>query len=189
MKISAIGIKQIFYGEVIREVAVKYDETNKDNATGLSATELKAFLKKATTKQDKNVHQDTWSFEESEASRTPYKNQLSKKVYRQSTEPGDTTMKFSIGQYDFETRADFKGGVATTDKYSAPSTFTENYKTIVGLTEDNVYIVFTKAQIDANDASTDGAIAISVTATPMEPDIEIESIAWISKKAIDDAPE
>lgn len=182
-QISAIGIKGIFYGSVIDTVAVSYDETNQDNETGLSAAELKAFL--ATAKKVTNVHQDTWNYEEGEATITQYKNQLTKKTYRQTVEPGDASIKFSIGQYDFDVKKDFKGGVATANKYSAPSTYKEQNMTIVGLTEDDVYIVFTKANVTANEISTDGAIALAVTATPMEPDVALESIAWISKSAVD----
>jgi len=186
-KISAIGIKAISYGKPIATVAVPFDETNEDNETGLSPAELKAFLAAATTKKVQNVHQDTWNYEETEASITKYKNQLTKKAYRQTVEPGDASIKFSIGQYDFDVKKDFKGGISTANKYSAPTTYKEQVMTIVALTEDDVYIVFTKANITANDISTDGAIALAVTADPMEPDIQVESIAWISKAAVDKA--
>lgn len=182
-EISAIGIKKIYYGPVIDKVEVPYDETNVDNATGLSPKELKAWM--ATAKQVKNVHQDTWNFEEGEPTKTTYKNQLTKKVYRSKTEPGDVAIKFSIGKMDFEVKKDFKGGVATEDKYSVPSTYQDKYMTIVGLTEDDVYIILSKANVSANDVTTDDAIAMAVTATPEEPDIQIESIAWIRKESVD----
>lgn len=182
-EISAIGIKKIYYGKVINAVEVPYDETNEDNATGLSAKELKAWI--ATAKQVKNVHQDTWNFEEGEPTKTTYKNQLTKKVYRSKTEPGDITVKFSIGKLDFEVKKDFKGGVATEDKYSAPSMYQDKYMTLAALTEDDVYVVLTKANVTANDVTTDDAIAMAVTATPEEPDIQVESVAWISKVSVD----
>lgn len=185
-KISAIGIKGLFYGKVIDAVAVAYDETNEDNETGLSPAELKAWL--ATAKKVKNVHQDTWNYEEGEATITKYKNQLTKTAYRQSVEPGDASIKFSIGQYDFDVKKDFKGGVATENKHAAAKTYNPKDMTIAALTEDDVYIVFTKAGVTANDISTDGAIALAVTASPMEPDIEIESVAWISKASVDKVP-
>lgn len=187
MKISAIGIKAISYGKPIASVAVPYDDANEDNETGLSPAELKAFLAAATTKKVQNVHQDTWNFEETEATVTQYKNQLTKKAYRQTVEPGDTSIKFSIGQFNFGVKKDFKGGVATANKYSAPSSYKEQNMTIVALTEDDVYIVFPKANVIANDVSTDGAIVLAITATPLEPDIQVESIAWISKSAVDSA--
>lgn len=185
MKISSIGIKGIFYGKPIDTVAVPYDADNDENETGLSPKELKTFL--ASAKRVQNVHQDTWNYEEGEASITQYKNQLTKRTYRQSVEPGDVSIKFVIGQYDFEVKKDFKGGVATENKYSAPSTYKEQNMTIVGLTEDDVYIVFPKAVVTANDLSTDNAIALAVTANPMEPDIQIETVAWVSKTAVDKA--
>lgn len=182
---SAIGIRKIYYGEKIKTVAVPYDENNEDNETGLSPKELKVWLE--TAKQVKNVHQDTWNFEEGEPTKTSYRNQLTKKVYRSKTEPGDTAIKFTIGEMDNQVKKDFKGGVATENKYSAAATYKDRYMTIVGLTEDDVYIVFPKANVTANDVTTDDAIAMAVTATPEEPDIEIETIAWISKASVDKA--
>ncbi len=182
-KISAIGIKRIFYGEPISTVATPYEDG--DPETGLSAGELKSYLAAASTKEVENVHQDTWNFEKAEPTLTQYKNQLTKKTYRQSVEAGDSSITFSIGKYDMAVKADFEGGGATETKYSAPIEYPNKTLTIVALTEDDVYIVFTKAQVISRPTTTDDAIAIAVTATPMEPDIAIESEVWIHRSAVD----
>ncbi len=182
-KISAIGIKKIYYGAPLATVAIPYVDGRAE--TGLSAAELKAFLANASTKQVENVHQDTWNYEKAEATITQYKNQLTKKTYRQSVEGGDSTITFSIGKYDFEVKADFEGGGSNDKKYSAPIDYKVENMTIVGLTEDNVYIVFPKASVIARGASADNAIAIAVTATPLEPDIQIEPEVWVLKSAVD----
>lgn len=60
-----------------------------------------------------NIHQDTWSIEEEEPSTTEYRNQLTNGVYRQDTEMGNIQMSFTIGQYDYETKAAFMGGTGS----------------------------------------------------------------------------
>ena len=183
-QVSLIGIKRIFYGEPLTSIITPY--VNGDASTGLSADELKTWL--ATAKEVSNVHQDTWGYERTEPTITKYKNQLTKKVYRQSVDDaGEATISFSVGKYDFQTKADLEGGGATDGKYSAPVGFEELVKMVVGLTEDDVYIVFPKANMVTNGTTTDDAIALAVAATPMEPDIAIESEVLFDKSAIDAA--
>lgn len=183
---SAIGVKAIFYGPALTAVAVPY--INGDPDTGLSPAELKTFLAAATTKQVKNVHEDNWNYEKTKASKTYYKNKLNKKAYRGSVDdPGESKITFSIGKYDFETKAAFEGGGASATKYSAPSQYEMKELTLVALTEDNVYIVYPKADIVAGGVTTDDAVAISVEATALDPDIAIESETWMYKSAVDSA--
>jgi hypothetical protein len=185
-KISAIGVKKIFYGPALAAVAVDYVDGDTD--TGLSPAELKAFLAAATTKQVENVHEDNWNYEKTLPSKTSYKNKLTGKAYRRSTDdPGESKITFSIGKYDFETKAAFEGGGASADKYSAPSEYNPKDMTLVALTEDDCYIVYPKADVTAGGVTTDDAVAISVEATALEPDIAIESEAWITKAAVDSA--
>ncbi len=183
---SAIGVKAIYYGLKLSAVTTPYE--NGDPSTGLSAVELKTFLAAATTKQVKNVHEDNWNYEKTLASKTYYTNKLNKKAYRGSVDdPGESKITFSIGKYDFETKAAFEGGGANATKYSAPSEYALKEYTLVALTEDNVYIVYPKADIIAGGVTTDDAVAISVEATALDPDIAIESEAWIYKSAVDAA--
>lgn len=182
-EVSLIGIKAVFYGPKLATVTTPYDGTI---ATGLSPAELKTFLAAETTKKVNNIHEDNWNYEKSLPSRTGYKNKLTGKVYRRSTDDaGESKITFSIGKYDLETKADFEGGVADSTKYSAASAYEPKDLTIVGLTEDDVYIVYPKADIVAGGTTTDDAVAISVEATALEPDIKIESEAWIYKSAVD----
>lgn len=182
-EVSLIGIKAVFYGPKLATVTKPYDGTI---TTGLSPAELKTFLAAATTKQVKNIHGDNWNYEKSLPSRTGYKNKLTGKVYRRSTDDaGESKITFSIGKYDLETKADLEGGTASASKYSAASEYSPKELTLVALTEDNVYIVYPKADIVAGGVTTDDAVAIAVEATALEPDIAIESEAWIYKSAVD----
>lgn len=184
-EVSLIGVKAVFYGPKFATVSTPYDGTI---ATGLSPAELKTFLAASTTKQVKNIHEDNWNYEKTLPSRTGYKNKITGKVYRRSTDDaGESKITFSIGKYDLETKADFEGGVADSTKYSAAAAYEPKDLTIVGLTEDDVYIVYPKADIVAGGTTTDDAVAISVEATALEPDIAIESEAWIYKSAVDAA--
>lgn len=182
---SQIGIKMIAYGPVLSDVAAPYDGTP---STGLSPSELKAFLALGTTKKVKNVHEDNWNYEKTLPSKTYYKNKLDKKAYRGSVDdPGESKITFTMGKYSFEDKASFEGGVASANKWSASSEFENKEYTLVALTEDDVYIVFTKADIIAGGVTTDDAIGESVEATSLSPDIALESEAWILKSAVDSA--
>ena len=183
-EISGIGVKKIYYGPALSTVATPYVDS--DTTTGLSPAELKAFLADAETKQVQNVHEDNWNYEKALPSKTYYKNKLTGKNYRGSTDdPGSSVITFSIGKYDFETKAALEGGTAGTVKYSAPDQYMPLSLTLVALTEDGCYIVYPKADIVAGGVTTDDAVAISVQATALEPDAGFESEAWILKSAVD----
>ncbi len=186
-KISAVGIKKLWYGVNSNALA----------PTDLvSATALKAALDKAGNdakfKSMENIHQDTWQLEEAEASQDSYKNQLTKQIYRMSTkEPGEITVAWTIGAYDYALKKEFLGGTliedATTKNvvgWKRDSQPVDTHKPIVCLTEDNQYAVFPHCYISANEANTDGAIAISVKGTVMEPDeTDLASEYWFDGSA------
>lgn len=144
----------------------------------------------ATVKEVKNVHQETWKYEEGEASQDSYKNQLTRQPYRLAAkEQGEVAISFTIGQYDFQTKQDFMGGNVVKVKKSNDeeevvgwerAMFPEdNYYAMVALTTDNVYIVFPKANISANGADTDKAVGIAVKAVAMQPEIDkVNSEYW-----------
>lgn len=183
---SQIGVKKLYYGVKLSTVLKPYE--NGDNTTGLSPAELKAFLAAATTKEVKNIHEDNWNYEKTLASKTGYKNKISGKIYRRSTDdPGESKITFTMGKYSFEDKADFEGGTSGANKWSAASEFENKELTIVALTEDDVYIVYPRADIVAGGVTTDDAIGESVEATALEPDIALESEAWILKSAVDSA--
>ena len=99
-KISAVGIKKIFYADIS---VIKND---------LTAASASTIIKAAKTAKNEvlNVHGETWNIEESEASVTPYKNQLTGQAYRYDTTQGEITPQFSIGQYDYAAKAALMGG-------------------------------------------------------------------------------
>jgi hypothetical protein len=172
VKISAIDIKKIWYGD-----------TSKITATLTGAT-LAALLE--DFKEVTNVHQDSWSLEESEASQDSYRNQLTGQVYRMGRKtPGDLTMKFTIGQYDYATKAEFLGGTATDTSWTRGREVTDIRKVMVALTYDGQYCVFPKSNITANEANSDKAIGLSITATAMEPDdTTIASEYWFDESVV-----
>ena len=104
-KVTAANIKKLWYGETSEITA------------DLTGQALYTLLQGETLKEIKNIHQDTWTIEEAEASRTNYKNQLTGQVYRSDKEMGDVTVNFTIGEYDYVTKKDLMGGdIINTDK-------------------------------------------------------------------------
>ena len=92
--ITAVEIDELYYAESIKTVTTP--------ATGLTGAEVAAILKNAATKQVKNVHGDTYQYEEAEASVTRYKNALTGEYYRETSEPGEVKINFTIGEYDYK---------------------------------------------------------------------------------------
>ncbi|MCH5331503.1 MAG: hypothetical protein J1E33_03740 [Alistipes sp.] len=154
--VTAVGIKGLWYAAT--------SEVSAD----LTASALATILGKA--KQVTNIHQDTWSIEEAEPSLTAYNNQLTKKPYRQDKQMGEVTINFTIGQYDYETKAAFMGGSATEKSWKRSREVVDINYCVIALTEDNQYCVFPKASITGRNADADGAVGIGVMATALEPD-------------------
>lgn len=157
----AVGIKRLFYADPTK-------------ITGdLTGALLATLLKDADTKEVKNIHQDTWTIEESESSQDSYKNQLTGSVYRMGTKTvGEVTFNWTIGQYDYKTKAEFLGGTATDTSWKRARGIVEIKKALIALTEDGQYCVLTHANINAHEANTDGATGIAVVGTAMEPENE-----------------
>lgn len=151
-RISAIKIKQLSYADVLSAAPTK---------EGLAAAI------EAATKID-NIHQGTYSYEETEATVNKYENELTGDTYRSDVEAGDITMSFTIGQYDFQTKAALQGGKGTADSWERGGMKNVVYKAIYAITEDDVCIVFPKARIVGRGSSTDNAIGIAVSAIPEE---------------------
>lgn len=175
---SGIDIEQIFYTE------------SKQAAETFGAAEIKALVnyvggkltaKDASVKEIKNVHQGTWTLEESEASQTFYKNQLTGSVYRASAkEMGEVSMGFTIGRYDYQTKADLLGGTATDNSWTRSRGIVEIHKCMIALTEDKQVVVFPYANFNSHEANTDGAIGLAIKATAMEPDNDaVSSEIWL----------
>lgn len=161
VQISAIDIKKLWYAETS---AVTAD---------LTGTLLSTILEGA--KEITNVHQDTWTIDESEPTQDSYRNQLTGNIYRfGSKQMGDVTFNFTIGRYDYVTKKDLLGGdVINTDKgWKRARGAVEIKKCLIALTEDDQYCVLPYANVVAREASTDGAVGLAVIGTAMEPETE-----------------
>jgi hypothetical protein len=160
----ATGIKRILY-------------TDTSKVTGdLTPTLLKALIADVDNKEVLNVHGETWQLEEAEASVNGYNNQLTGKKYRyDQTQMGDITPAWTIGSYDYETKADLLGGeVIKVDtkavgwkRASGPVNIN---KVLMCLTEDDVWFVFPKVKVVARESETDKAVGLAVKGMVMEPD-------------------
>ena len=161
VQISAIDIKKLWYAETS---AVTAD---------LTGTLLKTIL--ASAKEITNVHQDTWTIDESEPTQDSYRNQLTGNIYRfGAKQMGEVTFNFTIGRYDYVTKKDLLGGdVINTDKgWKRARGAVEIKKCLIALTEDDQYCVLPYANVVAREASTDGAVGLAVIGTAMEPETE-----------------
>lgn len=156
--ITAVNIKKLWYGDTSKITA---------KLTGVLLFNL---LKTAT--EVKNVHGETWTLEEAEANKTNYKNQLTGKVYRSDKEMGEVKMNFTLGEYDYATKSDLLGGTADETHWERAKGKVSVEKFLVGLTEDDQYIVIPRADITAREASTDKAIGLPVVGTEIEPTID-----------------
>lgn len=172
-QISSVGIKRILYADT--------SVVTKDITPDVAKTLIKAAITAKT--EVKNVHGETWSIEESEASVTPYKNQLTGQAYRYDTTQGEITPQFTIGQYDFVTKAALMGGEVIkkggsgADKDDIVGWKRSNGKVVINkvlfcLTEDNVWFIFPNCQIVTREANTDKAIALAVKALVQTPKVD-----------------
>ena len=153
-----IGIKRLWYGDVITSV------TSAD--TGYSKEELKTHITKM--KEVKNVHQDTWGYEESDASITDYINELTgQPYYRDVTQASIPTINFTIGEYDFETKAALQGGKASADSWQRQDMTNLIEKSVVAMTKTGNFIVFPKANITGKGTMAEKNVGIGVTAVPL----------------------
>lgn len=125
-----------------------------------------------------NVHQDTWTIDETEASQDFYKNQLTKTNYRKGAKTmGDVTFNFTIGAYDFVTKANLMGGETIMDGGKAigwkrARKSVEMELCMMALTTDDVLCILPRANVSSREANTDGAIGLATVATALEPDVE-----------------
>ncbi|WP_455095836.1 hypothetical protein [Prevotella koreensis] len=171
-QISSVGIKRILYADT--------SVVTKDIVADVAKTLIKAAITAKT--EVMNVHGETWSIEESEASVNGYKNQLNGQTYRYDTTPGEVTPTFSIGQYDYATKAALMGGEAIkkggsgADKDNIVGWKRATDKVVINkalfcLTEDDVWFIYPNCQIVAREANTDKAIAIAVKGLVQTPKV------------------
>lgn len=161
-----------------------YTEVTSELTVGTTYYEL--IPGEFVVKEVKNIHQDTWTIEESEPSQDSYRNQLTGSVYRMGTKTmGDITVNFTIGQYDYKTKAEFLGGVATSASWKRARGIVEVKKALIALTQDDQYCVLPYCNINAHEANTDGAVGIAIVGTAMEPANEaVAPEYWFDKSEV-----
>lgn len=163
VQISAIDIKKLWYAD---SDAVTAD---------LTGTALYTLISGDDVTEITNVHQDTWTIDETEPTQDSYRNQLTGNIYRfGAKQMGEVTFNFTIGRYDYPTKAALLGGAAiSTDKgWKRARGVVDIKKCLIALTEDDQYCVLPYANVVAREASTDGAVGLAVVGTAMEPDNE-----------------
>lgn len=170
-KVSAIKIKDLRYMDVL--------------SAAPSLSGVAAQFKSA--KKIDNSHQGTFTYEEDDPTINSYKNELNGKIYRSDVELGDKRINFTIGQYDFETKSELQGGLAgdSGKSWSSGDATEQRYKAVFALTEDNVLIVFPKANIIGRNSSTDNAIGIAVYAIPQEISGDIKDEYWFDAEELE----
>lgn len=174
--ITAVEIDELYYADPIKTVTTP--------ATGLSGAEVAAILKNAATKKVQNVHGDTFQYEEAEASVTRYKNALTGEYYRETSEPGEVKINFTIGEYDYKTKEDLQGGKATEKNWERGKHKTI-HKCVISKTKDGVYVVFPKAAINARGSNTDKAIGLAVSAVPLSTGVDgLASEKWFDESEV-----
>lgn len=149
-----IGIKKIWYGDVISEAVTK--------------TNLKTLLSSMT--EVKNSHQDTWQYTENDPAYTDYINELNGEIYyRDVTQKGAKTITFTMGEWAFDDKVALQGGekVDTDAGWSDSDTPGIINQGIVAQTKTGNYIVFTNAAVIAKGAQAEKNIGLGVTAVAM----------------------
>ena len=174
--ITAVEIDELYYADPITTVTTP--------ATGLSGAEVAANLEKCSNEKVQNVHGDTFQYEEAEASVTRYKNALTGEYYRETSEPGEVKINFTIGEYDYKTKEDLQGGKAT-EKNWERGKHKPIHKCVIGKTKDGVYVVFPKAAINGRGANTDKAIGLAVSAVPLSTGVDgLASEKWFDESEV-----
>lgn len=183
MKKPFIGIKKLWYTNPISSIASATD--------GLTAAEVVALL--GTAKEIKNIHQDTWGYEESDPTITEYINQLTgAPYYRDPEQQGTPTVSFTLGMYSFEDKAALQGGKAIkvgteaeASSWERPSAIELIEKCIIVQTKTGNLIVFPKASIIGKGNFVEKNIGLGVTAVPVETGVAgLAAEKWFIEEAI-----
>jgi len=173
---TIVSIKELFYADPISTVA--------DKAVGLTGAEVAGILK--TAQPINNVHGGSWVYEEAEPSVTDYINQLNGKIYYRDTTPGAIQVSFSIGQYDYQTKADLQGGVATATSWKRNDSTGLKYKCLIAKTSDGTYIVLPNACVTARGGMVeDKVLGLMLAGVAMDSGVEgLESEAWFDASEV-----
>lgn len=155
-----IGIKQLWYTDPL--------------ASAPTQAGLSALISGAT--EVLNVHQDTWGYAQDDPSVTDYINELTgKPYYRDAENQGNKTINFTMGEYDYATKANLQGGTTISEGtpskvvgWKAPASPQIIYKAVIALTKTGTYIIFSNAAIIGKGDQQQKAVGLGVTAVAME---------------------
>ena len=174
-----IGIKKIWYLSSLTSAPASYSEvTTLTTASG--------------TEEVKNVHATTWSYSQDDPDTTEYVNQLTgKPYYRDKTSAGAKTIAFTIGEYEFKTKADLQGGTviesgtpAVEIGWKSSGTLENVHKAIIAMTKEDSYIVFTNALIVGKVDQQELNLGLGVSAVALENETDgVEDEYWFNKPA------
>jgi len=169
---TVVDVQRIWYGDLITTLTTP--------GSGLTKADVDAFIADGTTKEITNVHATTWTYEEGEPSTTDYINQLNGQTYYRDFQPAAKSINFSIGQYEYSTKADLQGGTATSTSWKPALNQGVIFKTFCALTKDNTYIIFPKAIVTARTGMVeDKLLGLLFTASPVETGVDnMETEGW-----------
>lgn len=168
-----ISLQKLWYGDVLESAP--------------SQADMETLL--AALTEVKNVHGDTWGYEEADPETTEYLNALTgQNYYVDKTKNGVPTISFTMGEYEYQQKADLQGGEViksgeTAIGWSRPTEMENIYKCVVALSKTGVYIIFPKAQIVAKGDAQDKNIGLGVTANCVDTGLDdVKPEYWIKKK-------
>lgn len=170
-----IGIKKIWYGEVIEEA--------------VTTSSLATFI--ADANEVKNVHDGTWSYSQDDPNITEYINALTgTPYYRDPESNGAKTIAFTLGKYDFADKAELQGGSVVQEGsavvgWKSAETPQLINKAVVAQTKSGNYIVFTNASIVGKVDTQEKNLGLGITAVAMEnPEENVAAEYWFDGEAV-----
>lgn len=165
-----IGIKRVLYGDALTAMPT--------GSTKFDGTALKALLTTVGTEnakltEIKNLHQDTWGYEESDPTVKEYINQLTGQVYYRDVEQaGVPTVSFTLGEYALEDKAALQGGAVIEGVWHRKDMLNPIAKLIVAQTKTGNWIVMPNANIIGKGNFVEKNIGLGVAAVPVETGVE-----------------
>lgn len=169
--IPFIGILKLWYCDPLKTAITKM-------------ADVTTLISSATAVE--NVHGDTWNFTQDDPSVTEYVNQLTGEIYyRERTAEGKSTINFTMGEYDYATKAALQGGEVIQETESAvgwkkTAYKGEVFKGIIAQTKTGNYIIFSNAHITAKTDKQDHNLGLGVTAVACESEkADIAPEYWI----------
>ncbi len=179
-----IGIKRILYGNPMTSLP---QGVEKFNGAALKALLAKVGDEDSTLTEVKNVHKDTWGYEESDPSVTEYVNQLTGlPYYRDMEQAGVPTVNFTMGEYDLETKADLQGGKVIDGAWHRKDMLTPISKAIFAQTKTGNWIVMPNANLIGKGNFVEKNIGLGVAAVPVETGVEgLSAEMWFKAEDVE----